>query len=101
MGGSCHLDVAVRNGAKLLFVVNPLVPIDMSQNQANIPALAADGNVRVADMGITFVGDQAVRILGRDRLEASIRLIESEHPDVRIVPIEPSRDEPLLFAHSR
>ncbi len=100
MGGHCHLDVAVEHGAKLIFVVNPLVPIDMSQNEANIPALSKDGNVRVADMGITFVGDQAVRILGRDRLEASLGLVKSSHPDVQIVLIEPSRDEPMLFVHS-
>ncbi|MDG2306285.1 MAG: patatin-like phospholipase family protein [Candidatus Binatia bacterium] len=100
MGGHCHLDVAIEHGAKLLFIVNPLVPIDMSRNEANIPALAKDGSVRVADMGITFVGDQAVRILGRDRLEASLGLVASSHPDVQIVLIEPSRDEPLLFVHS-
>ena len=41
-----------------------------------------------------------MRILGRDRLEASLKLVQSNHPDVRIVLIEPSRKEPLLFLHS-
>lgn len=100
MGGHCHLDVAVEHGATLLFVVNPLVPIDMGDDQAQIPALAKEGAVNVADMGITFVGDQAVRILGRDRLEASLRLVATARPDVQVILIEPSRDEPLLFVHS-
>lgn len=100
MGGHCHLDVAVENGATLLFVINPLVPIDLSSGENDIPALAKDGSVGVADMGITFVGDQAVRILGRERLEASMELVQRRHPEVEIVLIEPSRTEPLLFVHS-
>jgi predicted acylesterase/phospholipase RssA len=96
MGGHCHVDVAVEHGATLLVVVNPLVPIRCEPERPHL-ASATGGPCTVAELGISFVGDQAVRILSRERLGLAIDLCRRARPDVDVVLIEPSRTDPLLF----
>jgi NTE family protein len=97
MGGHCHLDVAVEHGASLLVVVNPLVPIHCEPGRSNLPLASNGAPCTVADLGISFVSDQAIRILSRERLEVALGLCRSKRPDVEILLIEPSRTDPLLF----
>jgi predicted acylesterase/phospholipase RssA len=97
MGGHCHIDVAVERGATLLVVVNPLVPIHCEPERSNLPSASTGVPCTVADLGISFVGDQAVRILSRERLGLALDLCRRARPDVEILLIEPSRTDPLLF----
>ena len=99
MGGVCHLDVAIDRGATRLLVINPMVPFDAGPERSSIRSLATGKACGIADMGITFVSDQALRIMGRDRLEHALRAARQDHPEVDIALIEPSRSEPLLFVH--
>lgn len=97
MGGHCHVDVAVDHGASLLVVVNPLVPTHCEPGRSDLPLASSGAPCTVADLGISFVSDQAIRILSRERLEVALGLCRSRRPDVEILLIEPSRTDPLLF----
>ncbi len=97
MGGHCHVDLAIRHGATLLVVVNPLVPIRCEPDRSTLPSATNGQPCGVADLGISFVGDQAFRILSRERLVTALELCRRARPEVDILLIEPSRDEPLLF----
>ena len=97
MGGHCHLDVAVEHGASLLVVVNPLVPIHCERGRSDLPLASTGEPCTVADLGISFVSDQAIRILSRERLEGALTLLRRTRPDVDLLVLEPSRTDPLLF----
>lgn len=97
MGGHCHVDLAIRRGATLLVVVNPLVPIRCEPDRSTLPSATSGEPCGVADLGISFVGDQAFRILSRERLVTALELCRRSRPEVDILLIEPSRHEPLLF----
>jgi NTE family protein len=97
MGGHGHLDVAIERGATLLVVVNPLVPIDCEPEHAALPSLATGRPASVAELGISFVGDQSLRIVSHERLSIAIEMCRRDHPEVDILLLEPSRNEPLLF----
>lgn len=99
MGGHCHLDVAIAHGADLLVVVNPLVPIHCEPERSELPSASRRGPCTVADLGISFVSDQAVRILSRERLALALDLCRHTHPEVEVLLIEPSRRDPVLFLH--
>ncbi len=99
MGGACHLDIAIDRGATRLLVINPIVPFDGGPGRSSIRSLATGKACGIADMGITFVSDQAIRIMGRHGLEAALRACRVDHPEVDIALLEPSRSEPLLFVH--
>lgn len=97
MGGQCHVDVAVRHGADLLVVINPLVPMHCEPERPSLASASTGQSCTVADLGISFVGDQAARIVSRERLALALDLCRRVHPEVEVLLIEPSRTDPLLF----
>ncbi len=95
VSGRCHLDLAIEQGVDLLLVLNPLVPVDCEP--ALLPTLSRGRASGVADLGISFVSDQSLRIEASERLEAAIARTRKDHPDVTILLIEPSREDTLPF----
>lgn len=94
VSGRCHLDLALEQGVDLLLVVNPLVPIDSNTLLPTVSRGRASG---VADLGISFVSDQSLRIEASERLAAAVARARKDHPDVTILLIEPSREDTLPF----
>jgi NTE family protein len=94
-----NLDIAVEAGAKLIVVVNPLVPYT-NDLEAQIPALTGSRPRRVSDMGFPHIGYQAFKMLAHQRLHELARRWEERYPGVDIILIEPDPSDELMFQTS-
>src|SRR3954466_5867041 len=92
-----NLDIAVEAGAKLVLVVNPLVPY-VNDFTTEIPTLLRGKRPRhVSDMGLPQIGYQAFKLMAYQRLHEMARQWEQRYPGVDIVLIEPEPDDVLMF----
>ena len=90
-----NLDIAVEAGAKLIIVVNPLVPYindTVGETGSGRPRRA-----RVSDMGFPQIGYQAFKLLAHQRLHELARRWEERYPGVDIILIEPEPSDELMF----
>ncbi len=94
-----NVDVAVERGAKFIVVINPLVPY-VNDFRRNIPTVAGERARRVADMGLSGIGNQVFRMLSHDRLHRSVEIWSERYPGVDIILIEPELDDELMFGTS-
>jgi len=94
-----NLDIAVETGAKLVVVVNPLVPYT-HEADGNIPTLTGSQRRRVSDMGFPHIGYQAFKLIAHQRLHEMARQWEERYPGVDIILIEPDRSDELMFQTS-
>jgi len=95
-GKVAHLDIAIKNGASTILVINPFVNIMNDRNLVRIPKGGGDA-ATLREKGMSFIQDQASRIETRVRLDGEIRRAQAEFPDVKIYRIEPSSTEVMLF----
>jgi NTE family protein len=91
-----NLDIAVDSGAKLIIVVNPLVPY-VNDFSKEIPTLFGTRTRRVSDMGFPKIGYQTFKLLAYQRLHEMARHWREQYPGVDIVLIEPDQDDELMF----
>jgi predicted patatin/cPLA2 family phospholipase len=91
-----NVDVAVENGAKLIVVINPLVPY-VNDFQKVIPTMVGSRVRRVADMGYPQIGYQAFKLLAHQRLHEAVKNWEERYPGVDIILIEPDPNDELMF----
>ena len=91
-----NLDIAVEAGAKLIIVVNPLVPY-VNDFKKEIPTLFGTRTRRVSDMGFPKIGYQTFKLLAYQRLHEVARGWRERYPGVDIVLIEPDTDDELMF----
>jgi predicted acylesterase/phospholipase RssA len=96
-GKVLHLDIAIENGAELIIVINPRVPIDNDPENACLPDLSYGQCSSVADLGLNFSWEQSRRIEAKENIESAVENYRSKYPKVEIVLFEPGRDESLLF----
>jgi NTE family protein len=89
-----NLDLAVEAGARLVIVVNPLVPYVNEARREN-PL-----HPRVSDMGFPQIGYQAFKLMTYRRLHEIRTLWEDRYPGVDIVLIEPDASDELMFRTS-
>jgi len=89
-----NLDLAVEAGAKLVVVVNPLVPYVNEAHQLN-PL-----HPRVSDMGFARIGYQTFKLMTYRRLHEIRERWEQRYPGVDIVLIEPDASDELMFRTS-
>lgn len=89
-----NLDLAVEAGAKLVVVVNPLVPYVNEARREN------PRHPRVSDMGFPHIGYQAFKIMTYRRLHEIRTMWEQRYPGVDFVLIEPDADDELMFRTS-
>ncbi|NJL28507.1 MAG: patatin family protein [Thermoanaerobaculia bacterium] len=84
-----HASVAIEAGAKLVFCVNPVVPVDLR------PAERVNRFPRgfLAHRGLAAVLSQTAKTLIRSRMEMGLRAYDSRYPDADIVLVEPRRDD--------
>jgi predicted acylesterase/phospholipase RssA len=94
-----NLDIAVEAGAKLIVVVNPLVPYT-NDFETRIPTLTGSRARRVSDMGFPHIGYQAFKLLAHQRLHELARRWEDRYPGVDIILIEPDPGDELMFQTS-
>jgi NTE family protein len=94
-----NLDIAVQAGAKLIVVVNPLVPY-INDFEKQIPTLTGSRPRRVSDMGFPHIGYQAFKLIAHQRLHELARRWEERYPGVDIILIEPEPSDELMFQTS-
>jgi NTE family protein len=94
-----NLDIAVQAGAKLIVVINPIVPYvnDFSETVRTLGGVRAR---RVSDMGFPRIGYQAFKLLAHQRLHEMATHWEERYPGVDIVLIEPEPTDELMFQTS-
>src|SRR5918992_5359874 len=91
-----NLDIAVEAGAKLIVVVNPLVPY-VNDFTKEIPTLFGTRTRRVSDMGFPKIGYQTFKLLAYQRLHEMATHWRERYPGVDIILIEPDPDDELMF----
>jgi predicted acylesterase/phospholipase RssA len=94
-----NLDIAVEAGAKLIVVINPIVPF-VNDFAAQIRTLRGSRPRRVSDMGFPQIGYQAFKLVAHQRLHELAKGWESRYPGVDIVLIEPEPTDELMFQTS-
>ena len=92
-----NLDLAVEAGARLLVVVNPLVPYVNDVRGAGGDSIRRQ---RISGMGFPQVGYQTFKLMAHGRLHELKRQWEQRYPGVDIILIEPDPSDELMFRTS-
>ena len=90
---TAHINLAIQSGADLVICINPIVPYLND---------TAGGPLRghLSDHGVTWVLDQAMRIMLHGRMQYGLERYWRERPDVDILLIEPTRDDVRMFGYN-
>ena len=88
-----HASVALDEGAKLLFCLNPIVPVDTSDAVES----GAMRRGRLIFRGLPTVLSQTFRTLVHSRLVVGMSRYDEKYPDADVVLIEPGRDDYRMF----
>lgn len=92
-----HLDVALKRGADLVLVVNPMIPV---RNDGGELPSALLGVRRLRDKGLLTVFEQARRMNVRTKLHQELRRYRHEYPHATILLIEPDEtDADMMLAN--
>lgn len=94
-----NLDIAVDAGAKLIVVINPIVPF-VNDFKRSVKTMKGTRPKRVSDMGFPKVGYQAFKMLAYRRLHGMAEQWEERYPGIDIVLIEPELGDELMFETS-
>ncbi|MBI3932807.1 MAG: patatin-like phospholipase family protein [Acidobacteria bacterium] len=90
---TAHINLAIRHGADLVICINPIVPI--LNDAAHGPL-----NGHLSNKGVTYVLDQVLRIALHGRMQYGMERYHSEHPEVDILLVEPTRDDMRMFSYN-
>lgn len=90
---TAHINLAIQHGADLVICLNPIVPI-----LNDIAGGPLHGHL--SSRGPTWVLDQVLRITLHGRMQYGLERYESEHPEVDIMILEPTRDDMRMFTHN-
>jgi len=94
-----NLDIAVQAGAKLIVVINPIVPF-INDFSATVKTLRGPRARRVSDMGFAQIGYQTFKLVAHQRLHELKKGWEARYPGVDIILIEPEPTDELMFQTS-
>jgi predicted acylesterase/phospholipase RssA len=94
-----NLDLAVEAGAKLVVVINPIVPF-INDFTSSITTLRGRRARRVSDMGFAQIGYQVFKLVAHQRLHELAKSWEERYPGIDIVLIEPEPNDELMFQTS-
>jgi NTE family protein len=94
-----NLDIAVEAGAKLVVVINPVVPF-VNDFDKQVRTVRGKRPRRVSDMGFPQIGYQAFKLVAHQRLHEMAKQWEERYPGVDIVLIEPEPADELMFQTS-
>lgn len=99
MVSTTNLDIAVEAGAKLVVVINPIVPY-INDFATQVKTLRGSRSRRVSDMGFAQIGYQAFKLVAHQRLHELAKTWSDRYPGVDIVLIEPEPNDELMFQTS-
>jgi len=89
-----HASIALNEGARLVFCINPLVPYDDTQlaRRGSLPPLVSGG--------LPVVIGQTMRAMIRSRMQTGMRKYASEFPGADLVLLEPQPGDAYIFFSS-
>jgi len=90
---TAHIHLAIEAGADLVLCVNPIVPIHNDTRGGHFAG-------HLSARGITYVLDQALRIMLHGRMQYGLERYRREHPKVDILLLEPARDDLRMFSYN-
>jgi predicted acylesterase/phospholipase RssA len=90
---TAHINLAIQRGARLVLCINPIVPILNKDDRGPLSG-------HLSNKGVTYVLDQALRIMLHGRMQYGMERYETEHPDVDILLVEPTRDDMRMFGYN-
>ncbi|HEV7163525.1 MAG TPA: patatin-like phospholipase family protein, partial [Solirubrobacteraceae bacterium] len=99
MVSTTNLDIAIQAGAKMVVVINPIVPF-INDFATNVTTLRGRRPRRVSDMGFAQIGYQVFKLVAHQRLHELAKSWEERYPGVDIVLIEPEPTDELMFQTS-
>jgi NTE family protein len=91
-----NVDIAVEKGAKMIVVVNPLVPY-VNDFEKTIPTVFGRRVRRVSDMGLPAIANQTFRLIAHQRLHQAVQQWQERYPGVDIILLEPDPNDELMF----
>jgi NTE family protein len=94
-----NLDLAIQAGAKLVVVINPIVPF-VNDFGGTVNTLKGRRPKRVSDMGFAQIGYQVFKLVAHQRLHELAKGWEERYPGVDIVLIEPEPTDELMLQTS-
>jgi predicted acylesterase/phospholipase RssA len=94
-----NLDIAIQAGAKLVVVINPIVPF-VNDFSGQVRTVRGTRPRRISDMGFAQIGYQAFKLVAHQRLHELAKSWEKRYPGVDIVLIEPEPTDELMFQTS-
>jgi predicted acylesterase/phospholipase RssA len=89
-----NVETAVDKGAKLVIIVNSIVPFG---NDRLTPYQGARPR-KLSEQGLHMVGSQMLKCLVWNGLHERLEHWRYKHPDVDFILIEPRRDDELMFS---
>jgi predicted acylesterase/phospholipase RssA len=95
-GKTGHVDIALRRGADLIFIVNPRVPIFNELDREGLPT-ALGSAPRLRDKGLVTVWEQSERMSAYTKLHQGIRRYRAEFPRSALLIIEPKAGDADMF----
>jgi len=90
---TAHIHVAIERGAGLVICINPIVPLLNDTRKGPFHG-------HLSNKGVTYVLDQALRIMLHGRLRYGIERYRRDHPDVDLLVLEPTREETRMFSYN-
>jgi NTE family protein len=90
---TAHINLAIQHGADLVVCINPIVPL---RNRTAHGPLGG----HLSNKGVTYVLDQALRIMLHGRMEYGLERYRAEHPEVDILLLQPTRDDLRMFSYN-
>jgi NTE family protein len=91
-----NIDIAISHGAKLIVVVNPLVPYAHDVRHL-LPSATGLPTRHLAEKGFPHIAAQTFRIMAQSQLEKELEIVSHAHPEVDIILIQPRQDDEHLF----
>jgi predicted acylesterase/phospholipase RssA len=99
VGKVAHADVALARGARLIVIVNPLVPWRNNPDREDLPTPLV-GARHIRDKGLLAVYSQAGKMSTYTKLHQGLRRYRATHPEVALLAIEPLETESDMFLHN-
>ena len=91
-----NIDIAIAHGAKLIVVINPLVPYTHDVRHM-LPSATGMPTRHLSEKGFPHIAAQTFRIMAQSQLEKELEIVSHAHPDVDIILVEPRQDDEHLF----
>jgi NTE family protein len=90
---TAHVNLAIREGARLVLCINPMVPLRNDGGHRPLPG-------PLSGRGVAYVLDQALRIMLHGRMQYGLERYRAEHPEVDILLMEPDPEDLRMFRYN-